>query len=262
MKNINIGLFFFIIFIIFLFPVMADAYVWISPKKGQGSIQMAEDSHVDPGAFIALNKKLGNYVKSNRPSLVYSWQKFAIPGTENTTTKGREKIEESIKIPVQHEEKEYFPGSNNVIANEEIYEKERLMNKGDVEKKENRLFAIMIVVCGIFFLTFILLYVMALKRMKRKVKTPCKFEIFLSDKFSGYYISSADGDYNPTYQEKTLDEVAAKAAELARKYLVSEIDNLFSFKLNEKESKTSWRLLNRSEKEELLIKIKKNIING
>ncbi|EKE24964.1 MAG: hypothetical protein ACD_5C00342G0002 [uncultured bacterium] len=74
------------IFSIFIFTLISViivasscAYETASPFPGEGPVQIAERLGVSPGKFIKLNLRLGNFKNPKRVSLIYTWQKFAIP---------------------------------------------------------------------------------------------------------------------------------------------------------------------------------------
>lgn len=54
-------------------------FIWISPKPGKGSVQVAEKMKMLPTEFIKINLALRRYVYPGNVALIYTWQKFAIP---------------------------------------------------------------------------------------------------------------------------------------------------------------------------------------
>lgn len=64
---------------ILLFAVSSYAYETVSPYPGEGPVQIAERLGISPEKFIKLNLQLGNFKYPKRVSLIYTWQKFAIP---------------------------------------------------------------------------------------------------------------------------------------------------------------------------------------
>lgn len=254
-----------ILFFVIVFCSRAEAsYVLVSPEKGEGPVQVAERYGVDPAAFIKLNRQLGNFVKPKRPSLIYTWQKFALPI-------------EGVKHEISTQET-FIDNLDNLKTKEDVSLKNITTHPAKVvigEKKLTRISksktnsnwpiiaTVIMFFVGIFGLLFISLYQKKfLSMLKEKMNFRTKEQLFVvvfSDIFSSYLILPNKGHDIEIEIRKNLIELSECGARLFLKYEGSSFAGFFTYKIGKNIGKGFWRMLTQRERIEFESIMEENI---
>lgn len=243
-------------------PVFSEAeYIYISPLPGEGPVQMAERNHVDATEFIRLNKKLGKFVNPKKPSLVYTWQKFALPdgrsaNQKKPSVKGQAEIKNGVNFLEKAKKTELPILQESAIKTDAVeIEKAQLLPVKSSEEGESNLFlwAALSCVASLIVCLSMFGFGMTVNIKNDELKKHSFFEkyaIVFSDRLSCYcIIPNDDNSSSDMGVKKTLEELAREAVELSINQIKSNYLAIFTYKVNSKKKGGSpWRTLDEKEK--------------
>lgn len=249
-------------FLVLLVSGVARAdYEYVSPRKGEGPVQIAERLKIDPVEFIRLNKKLGLFRYPERPSLVYEWQKFAIPSSEKLQQGEFIKKEECQKLVQESQIKAQQDKEIIAIPSEPESKmaKSELTEPSSEEKKEN-LNLLIAVLCIFFLFVALAILIYNLRDIFENKKTDIfekKFHVLFSNKLRSYCMLK-DKNLDVVLNAKnSLPELAEAAFPTVMDNVLINIENTFSFDISSfGTQKNSWRNLSQNEKELFLKEVR------
>ncbi len=240
----------FVLLIVFLsfFPISAQARQgMVSPKPGEGPVQMAERFGIDPSKFIKLNRELGIFVDPRRPSLIYTWQKFVLPGS--ITEKRYCEMQGFIQ-----KGKEAQTNTLNREKSEMLSRSKFETLKSELEKKEKELSKMTLLIGILMGLMCIFLVVVLMIPHKRKstggFHSGKQFFVVFSKKLSSYGILPENESSTELSMKNSIDELVAVAVGLSLRQSRDDFSELFSFQMVPgRGGNNAWRNLNDNEKE-------------
>ena len=271
-KNIVVA----IIFALSLFTSQAAmaAKIFVSPRPGEGPVQIAERYGADPAVFIRLNRSLGNFVRPKRPSLVYTWQKFELP--ESKSLKKTELLKAklsagiSVVIPSDSAARKFLTvtrkteNAKNKVSLKSVRLSDRVVFSGLALKQSASSAGFFFFGICIFYALILCLYFAILGYGKKVVSDKIvlslvpkqadankrrdqKFFVGYSSKFESYVILPNDGKNTEFQFDNTISKIIEIAAGLCMKY-DENTHQLFSYELMDSTGNRLWRSLSAIEK--------------